>query len=153
MLKVQRSFSYLLHRITWEASKNIQKKHKSKFLCSSWIQGMEKWFGIWDATHFFYDALIDSFVSKGFLQHLCTTTWGKCEGSSFTHYTPYVSPNYKTIFFAEWETTHIVICLGVDNMNSPIFIIMICLIDQFWPLVDSNISFILSLTILALTRR
>ena len=41
MLKVQKSPSHQLPRIAWEASKNIQKTHKSKILCSGWMQDME----------------------------------------------------------------------------------------------------------------
>ena len=49
MFKVKKSPSHRLPRIAWEASKKIQKTHKSKKLCSSWMQDMEKWFGRWDA--------------------------------------------------------------------------------------------------------
>ena len=51
LLKIQKSPSHRLPRIAWEASKKFQKMHKSKFLCSSLMQDMEKWFGRWDATH------------------------------------------------------------------------------------------------------
>ena len=42
MLKLQKSPSHQLPRIVWEASKKIQKMHKSKILCSSWMQDIEK---------------------------------------------------------------------------------------------------------------
>ena len=32
----------------------------------------------------------------------CIMTLEKCGGSSFTHYTTNVAPNYKNIFFAKW---------------------------------------------------
>ena len=44
MLKVQKCHSHRLPRIEWEASKKIQR-HKSKILCSGWMQDMNKWFG------------------------------------------------------------------------------------------------------------
>ena len=56
MLKVQKCPLHRLPRFAWEASKKIQKTHKSKILCSSWMQDMEKWFGRWDATHLIHDA-------------------------------------------------------------------------------------------------
>ena len=50
------------------------KDTKSKILCSSWMQHMEKWFGRWDATHLFHDAPLDSSVNEAFLQHQCIMT-------------------------------------------------------------------------------
>ena len=61
MLKVQKCASHRLPRIEWEASKKIQKTHKSKILCSSWIQNMEKWL-----THLLHDASIDYSVNEAF---------------------------------------------------------------------------------------
>ena len=88
-------------RIAWEASKKIQKTHKSKILCSGWMQDLEKWFGRWDARHLLHDASLDSSVNDVFLQRQCIITWEKCGGSRFTNYTINVAPNYKTIFFAK----------------------------------------------------
>ena len=68
MLKVQNGPPHQLTRIAWEASKKIQKKHKSKILCSGWMQDMEKWFGRWDATHLIHDGSLDSLVNEAFLQ-------------------------------------------------------------------------------------
>ena len=39
-----------LPKLKWEASKNIQKIQKNKFLCSKWIQDMGKWSGRRTAT-------------------------------------------------------------------------------------------------------
>ena len=47
----------------------IQKTHKSKMLCSGWMQDMEKWFGRWDVTHLLHNASLDSSVNEAFLQH------------------------------------------------------------------------------------
>ena len=58
-----------LPRIAWEASKKIQKTHKSKILCSGWMQDMEKWFGRWDATHLIHDASLDSSVNGNVSWH------------------------------------------------------------------------------------
>ena len=44
---------------------------------------------------------MDSFVNEAFLQHHCIMTQGKCGGLGFTHYTTYVTPNYKRISFAK----------------------------------------------------
>ena len=41
MLKIQKTPSHRLPRIAWEASKKIQKMHKSKLLCSGWMQDMQ----------------------------------------------------------------------------------------------------------------
>ena len=101
MLKVQKSSSHRISKISREASKKIQRTYKSKFLCLGWMQDMEKWFGRWDATHLFHDASLDSFINEAFLQRQCIMTWEKRGGSRFTHYTTHVAPNYKTIFFAE----------------------------------------------------
>ena len=107
ILKHQKSPSHQLPRIACEARKNIQKTHKSTILCSSWIQDMEKLFGWWHATHLLHDASLDSFANEAFLWRQCIGTWDKCGGSCFTHYATHVAPNYKTIFFAEWENrTH-----------------------------------------------
>ena len=71
------------------------------------MQDMKMWFGRWDATHMLDDALLDSSKNEAFSQCQCTMTWEKCRGSHFTHYATHVAPNYKTIFFAEWENrTH-----------------------------------------------
>ena len=101
MFKVKKSPSHRLPRIAWEASKKIQKTHKSKILCSGWMQDIEKWFRRWDATHLLHDASLDSSVNEAFLQRQCIMRWDKCGGSRFTHYTTHVAPNYKSIFFAE----------------------------------------------------
>ena len=66
------------------------------------MQNIEKWFGRWDTTHMLRDASIDSFVNKAFLQAQCILSWEESVGSHFSHYTTYVEPNYKTIFFAKW---------------------------------------------------
>ena len=102
MLKVPISPSHWLPRIAWEASKKIQKTHRSKMLCSSWMQDMEKCFGSWHATHLLHDASLDSFLNEAFLQYQCIMRWDKCGGSRFTQYTTPIAPNYKTMFFAEW---------------------------------------------------
>ena len=101
MLKVQKSSWHLLPRIAWEANKKIQKMHKSKILCSSWMQDMEKWFGRCDGTHLLHDVSLDSSVNEAFLQRQFIMTLDKRGGSRFTHYTTHVARNYKTIFFAE----------------------------------------------------
>ena len=101
MFKIQKSPSHQLSRNVWESSKKIQKTHKSKILCSVWMQDIEKWFGRWDARHLLHDASLDSSVNEAFLQRQCIMTWDKCGGSRFTHYTTNVASNYKTIFFAE----------------------------------------------------
>ena len=85
MFKVQKRLSHRLPRIAWDASKKIQKTHKSKKLCSGWMQDMEKWFGRWDATHLIHDASLDSSVNEAFLQRQCIMTWEQCGGSRFTH--------------------------------------------------------------------
>ena len=63
--------------------------------CKIW----KKWFGRWDATYFFHDASLDSFVNEALLQRQCIMTWDKCRGSRFTHYTTHVAPNH---IFVEW---------------------------------------------------
>ena len=57
-----------------EASKKMQKTHKTKILCSGWIQDMKKWFGGWDATHLLHDASLDSSTNEAFLQRQCIMT-------------------------------------------------------------------------------
>ena len=48
------------------------------------------------------NGLVDEMqYTEAFLQCQCIMTWEKCGGSSFTHYTTHVAPNYKTIFFAK----------------------------------------------------
>ena len=101
MLKMRQSPSHRLPRIAWEASKKVQKMHKSKILSSGWMQDIKKWFGRWDALHLLHDASLDSQVNEAFLQRQCITAWEKSGGSRFIHYTTYVAPNYKTIFFSE----------------------------------------------------
>ena len=64
----------------------------SKFLCSNWIQDMEKWFGQCHAS-------LDSSLNEAFLQCQCIMT---CEKAHITHYIAYVAPNYKNILFTEW---------------------------------------------------
>ena len=59
MLKVQKCPSLQLPRIAWKASKKIQNTHKTKMLCSSWMQDMEKW----DTTHLIHDTSLDFSVS------------------------------------------------------------------------------------------
>ena len=56
-----------------------------------------KWFCRWDATHLLHDASLDSSVNEAFLQHQCITTWEKCGGAHFTHYTTRVASKYKTV--------------------------------------------------------
>ena len=101
MHKVPKSPSPKLPRIAWETRKKIQNAHKSKILCTSWMQDMENWFGGSDATHLLHDASLDSYVNEAFLQQQCIMKSNKCGGSGFTHYTTHVAPNYKNIFFAE----------------------------------------------------
>ena len=91
MFKVKKSPSHRLPRIAWEARKKIQNTHKSKILCSGWMQDMEKWFRRWDATHLLHDASLDSSVNEAFLQRQCIMTWEKCGGSRFTHYITHVA--------------------------------------------------------------
>ena len=86
--KVQKSPSYRIPKIAWEASKKIQKTYKMKILCSGWMQDMKKWLGRWDSTQLLHDASLDSSVNEAFLQRQCIMTLDKCGG-------------YKTIFFLE----------------------------------------------------
>ena len=99
MLKIQKCPSHWLPRITWEASKKIQKMYKSKILCSRWMQDMGKGLVRRDATHLLHDASLHSVVWN------FNVSWhGKNVGRTcFTYYTTHVAPNYKTIFFDEQE--------------------------------------------------
>ncbi|MCO5590826.1 hypothetical protein L7F22_044801 [Adiantum nelumboides] len=101
MIKMRQNPSHQLPTIAWEASKKVQKTHKSKILSSGWMQDIKKWFGRWDALHLLHDASIDSQVNEAFLQRQCITAWEKSGGSRFIHYTTHIAPNYKTMFFAE----------------------------------------------------
>ncbi|MCO5561969.1 hypothetical protein L7F22_015595 [Adiantum nelumboides] len=101
MLKMQKRASHRLPKIAWEASKKVQKTHKSKLLSSGWMQDIKKWFGRWDALHLLYDASRDPNVNEAFLQRQCITAWETLGGSRFIHYTTHVAPNYKAIFFSE----------------------------------------------------
>ena len=74
-------------------TKKIQKTHKSKIVCSGWMQDMEQWFGGWDATHLIHDTSLDSSVNEAFLQPQCIITCQNCGGSHFAHYTTIY--NYK----------------------------------------------------------
>ena len=79
MLKVQhKPSSDRLPKIAWAASKKIQKTHKSKILCSDWMEDINKWFKRWDAIHLLNDASIDSSVNEAFLQCQCITEWERC---------------------------------------------------------------------------
>ena len=61
MFKVKKSPSHRLPRIAYEASKKIQKTHKSFVF---WLDARYgKLFGRWDATQLLHDALIDSSIS------------------------------------------------------------------------------------------
>ncbi|MCO5550705.1 hypothetical protein L7F22_004195 [Adiantum nelumboides] len=101
MLKMQKRASHRLPKITWEASKKVQKTHKSKILSSGWMQDIKKWFGRWDALHLLYDPSRDPNVNEAFLQRRCIIAWETLGGSRFIHYTTHVAPNYKAIFFSE----------------------------------------------------
>ena len=46
------------------SKQNIQKRHKSKKLCSNWIQDMKKGLGSWEVTHLLHDASIDSSIIR-----------------------------------------------------------------------------------------
>ena len=105
MLKAQKSPLHRLPRIAWEANKKIQMKHKNTILCFDWTQGMEKWFGRWDATPLLNDASLDSSIIETLFQQQRIITWGivKAHASHITahvlHLTtkPYSSLNGKTI--------------------------------------------------------
>ncbi|MCO5576362.1 hypothetical protein L7F22_030172 [Adiantum nelumboides] len=43
MQNMQKRASHRLPKIAWEASKKVQKTHKSKLLCSRWMQDMMVW--------------------------------------------------------------------------------------------------------------
>ena len=58
-LRLKQRPPHQLPRIAWNASKEIQKMHKSKFLCPGWMQDLGKWFGAWDATHLVHDTSLD----------------------------------------------------------------------------------------------
>ena len=64
---------------------------------------IKKWFGRWDALHLLYDASIEATVNEACLQHQCIVAWERFGGSCFIHYTTYIAPNYKIIFFGERE--------------------------------------------------
>ena len=103
-LKVQKSPSHQLPRIAWEASKKIQMTHKSKILCSGWMQDLE-------ARHLLHDASLDSSVNETFLQRQCILTWDKCGlESRFTHYITHVAPTKKPYSSRNGKTIHIDTC-------------------------------------------
>ncbi|MCO5587893.1 hypothetical protein L7F22_041845 [Adiantum nelumboides] len=79
MIKMRLNPSHRLPTIAWEASKKVQKTHKSKILSLGWMQDIKKWFGRWDALHLLHDASIDSQVNGAFLQRQCITAWEKSE--------------------------------------------------------------------------
>lgn len=101
MLKIRRSPSHRLPRIAYEASQKVQKTSKSKILSSGWMLDIKKWFGRWNACHLVEDASTDSQVNEAFLQRQCIMAWEESGGSRFSHYTTYVSPNYKSLYFSE----------------------------------------------------
>ena len=101
MLKTRDSPLHWLPKIAYEASQKVQKTSKSKILSSGWMLDIKKWFGRWDACHLVENASNDSQVNEAFLQRQCIMVWEKSGGSRFSHYTTYVAPNYKTLFFSE----------------------------------------------------
>ncbi|MCO5599235.1 hypothetical protein L7F22_053336 [Adiantum nelumboides] len=73
ILKMQKRASHWLPKIAWEASKKVQKMHKSKLLSLGWTQDIKKWFGRWDALHLLYGASRDPNLNEAFLQWQCIT--------------------------------------------------------------------------------
>ena len=67
--------------------------HKSKNLCSGWMQDIEN--GLEDRIQ--HNASIDSLVNEAIVQRKCIIPCEKFGASLFT----YVTPNYETMFFAE----------------------------------------------------
>ena len=108
MVKVQKCQSHRLPKIAWEASKKIQKMHKSKILCSGWMQDMKKWFGRWDATHLLHDASLDSFVNEAFLQCQCIMTYVEAHASHIILQMLHLTTNSYSS--QNEETTHIDAC-------------------------------------------
>ena len=60
------------------------------------------------------------------LQCQCIITWWECGGSHFTHYTTYVTPNYKTMFLTKWESH------TYQYMLEPILLSAIQTIPSMW---------------------
>ena len=98
--RIKRSSLHRLPRIRWEASQNIHKTHRNKNLCSSLIEDME----IWLKDEMQYTCFMIHQQIPLWRRHFCNTNiswYGKLMWRLMlhTHYSTYVAPNYKTIFF------------------------------------------------------